>query len=691
MRRPRALALAFLLAASAARAAPPARSGRATDGLGEAPLAPPDAPIMPALPAATPEEALARLREMSDRGQDDQALGEAYDFLTRYPDRPERDEVALAAGALRLRRGEAESAVEDLTPLAKENGGAVRSQAVHLLGAALYALGRDRDALAAVPAVDPAATSDRWLALAQVWRAAALQRLGRREESAELYRAVVASGQPSPLRAYALAAVAADWDRRGQPDRARDALARAGAEAARWGLDGLRDELALASAHALRRARRLTEAERAYADFTRRFPDSPLVAQALYERGLVLKLLERKEEAARDFESLLKSRPDSAYAGEAHLQLGQVYDDLGRPDAALAHYRSMPQATEAKDAGRESLLLMAHVYYNAKRWGEAAPLYRRYLREAPLDAKTKEVQGLLLVCLWQSDRSNPEVASLAAALPQHPLVAQIRWDRAAESYKKGEWAAAADLFKREIEAEPRGPRTADARYYRAEALRQGGGGPAAIDAYQRFLRNSPADSRASSARMRLGLLLDAAGDSAAAAAAFAGVTGEDAADAAYNRAAALAKAGRDAAPAWESFAARFPKHEKASAAWLSAAKQREETKADDDAARDYEKASGPAERAKALYALGRLHERHKKRAAAKSAYARLKPLKPKDDPARLAGLLRLALILELEDKPQQAAPLYAEVMKRAARDGATFDIARKRLAALTQEKSLLRR
>jgi tetratricopeptide (TPR) repeat protein len=69
-------------------------------------FAAPDSPFVPALPSTTGEDALARLRAAIDAGADDQALGDAYDFLRRYPDRKDRFEVGLAAAALHLRRGE---------------------------------------------------------------------------------------------------------------------------------------------------------------------------------------------------------------------------------------------------------------------------------------------------------------------------------------------------------------------------------------------------------------------------------------------------------------------------------------------------------------------------------------------------------------------------------------------------------
>ncbi len=119
--------------------------------------------------------------------------------------------------------------------------------------------------------------------------------------------------------------------------------------------------------------------------------------------------------------------------------------------------------------------------------------------------------------LWSSNKEDPELAELAAKLPDHPLVASIRWSLAAAAYKRGDWAAADELFRRQIEADPRSPRTAEARFYRAEALRQLGKTADAADAYRRFLKTHPKDARAKEAAMRLGALLYESGVQAEAA------------------------------------------------------------------------------------------------------------------------------------------------------------------------------
>ncbi|MDD5305647.1 MAG: tetratricopeptide repeat protein, partial [Elusimicrobia bacterium] len=619
-----------------------------------------DEPYVPAMASSSAEEALGRLRAAIDEGRTEAALAEAYDFHRRYPSRPENGEVDLAAGALHLRRGEAARAVRFLKPLAAGSDPAVKYKALHLIGAALASLGLDEATLKMVPEADAAGATNRWLALAQVWRAAAEDRMGRKDDAAEHYRAVSASGQDSPVKAYALAAIAADWDRKGRTDRARDALKRAGDEAAKWGLVELRESAALSEAHLLQRAGKLEEAQKSYQNFTVRFPESPLRAQALYQRGLCLKKLERPEEAAEVFEDLASRHPASAYAADAHLQLGQIYTELGQSEKALGHYKLMGRTSEAQDADREALLLMAQVHYNKKRWAEAMPLYKKYLEGAAPGAKTKEVSGLLLVATWQHDKEDPELPALVAKYPDHQLAARIRWDLAAKAYKKQDWDAAEQLFKKHIEDNPHAANIGDARYYRAECLRQLHRTEEAAGAYRKFLSAHPKHPRARDAAMALGAMLYESGDASGAAAAYAkvGGTGADAADAGYNRALALAKAGkeRDAERAWAAFTTKFPAHEKASWAWSQIAKLREDRGDLAGAADAYVRATGKNERMMALYSLGRLQERRKKTKEAKNAYERLRALSPKDDAARLSGLLRLGLMLELEDKPNSAAP-----------------------------------
>jgi hypothetical protein len=47
-----------------------------------------DTPDVPPTPTAVPEDVIHRLRNAINEGNEDQALGEAYDFIKRYPGHP---------------------------------------------------------------------------------------------------------------------------------------------------------------------------------------------------------------------------------------------------------------------------------------------------------------------------------------------------------------------------------------------------------------------------------------------------------------------------------------------------------------------------------------------------------------------------------------------------------------------------
>ncbi|MEK7388419.1 MAG: tetratricopeptide repeat protein [Elusimicrobiota bacterium] len=644
-----------------------------------------DEPFVPPTPSQSPDDALANLRGAIANKNANAALAQATDFKRQYPSHPASPEVDLAVAALHLRRGEAAKAQGALMPLIESPDPAVRSKSLHLLGAAMAALGLDEETLAVIPEVDSASATDRWLALAQIWRAAAEDRLGRKTAAAEHYRAVSASGLNSPARAYALAMIASDWARQGKHDRARNALERAEEEAAKWDLSDVRESASLSGAHMLMQAHNYAQAAQAYERFVERFPKSPMNAQALYQRGLCLKKLNDIDQAIAAFKDLGARHPTSAFAAHTHLQLGQLYNALGKSDLALENYRLMARVSQAPDAERESLLLMAQVHYNSNNWKQAVPLYRQYLAAAP-GAKTGEVEALLLTALWQADKNDPELASLAARNPEHPLVPRIGWDLAAKAYTRGDWAGAENLFRRHIESSPRAETLADARFYHAECLRQLNRTQDAAEAYRRFLREHPKHPRAQDAAMNLGGMLFDAGDFPGSAQAYALVagTGAAAAEARYNLALALTKSGKnqEAEKAWSSFAQAFARHEKASSAWAQSARLREERGDLDGAAAAYARATGPAERLKSLYGLGLVQERRKKIPEAKAAYESLKSQSPKSDPVRLSGLLRLALLLELEDDSKAARPLYDEIINLADKSGSTFETARKRRQAL---------
>ncbi len=595
----------------------------------------------------SPEGRLRRLQEALRQDRSEAALAACEDFLTRFPAHKASEELRLLEGLLRLRLKDVSGAARLLrTAAERAKDPAVRSKAVYLLAAANFQLGRYREVAALVPQAAPAKAWNKWLALSQAWRAAALEKQGQREQAAAIYKEVLDAGSDSPLKSYLHAARAAAQDRQGRSKEAQVSLRRAESSARRYGQDELAAASELSQAHLSYRQKNLEDAADGYGLFALRRPTHPQATLALYQQGLSLKRLDRRRDSAKAFETLVRLHPDSVYAADSHLQLGQLYAADGAGDAALSHYRKISDKTEA-------LLLSAQVHFNQKRYKDAIPLYWEYLKKAPAGERSREVEDLLLTSYWTGDRLNPEMYHAAGLYPDHAVAAPILLQRA-ESLMKVEPRGAAAALKTLLARHPKSPLVRQARFMLASALFEAG------------------DARASVAE-------------------YAKVQGQDAlgADAAYNRALALSQSGsrEAAADAYAAFLKAHPKHSRAPEAWFLVGETRQAQGRYNDAIVDFRKA-GAHRRTQALFNIARCQESLKQIGQALHTYEQLRAETPANDSFRVNGLLRLGLLQEMKS-PLKAMKLYGEVMRHSERAAPAFETARKRVQALSADGALL--
>lgn len=650
----------------------------------------------PIMSAEQPEFVLSRIHEALQDGDEVAALESCREFAERFPGRREEAEIRLLASALYLKQGQPDRAARILKALiARTADGALRAKAIHLLGAADADLGDFADILKAVPAA-PYREEEPWLSRAQLWRAAALERLGRHAEAEKAYSGLTDPGFSSPVRVFALTGLAGEQDRRGKLLEAQKNLAEAAKEAPRYALNDVAAAAKLSEAHMLYGRGLFAQAAKAYDGFAEQRPSDPLTRQALYQEGLALKRCGRPRDAAAAFHRLLELAPDSVYAADAHLQLGQLYDRLGEHGEAVAQYEEMGKSG-GRAGAKEALLLQAQVHYNAKRYKEAAPLYSRFLQAYPNDARAAEVQDLLLNSYWLGDRDNPELARAAALYPHHPLVKHIRWETAVKAYQRRDYAKADEALALYAADYPKDAHAPESLFYQGEARMKLGDWQGAALAYKSLLARFPKDSRTKQASLRLGAALYAAGDFSGSAEAYAVASegsGKESSDALYSRAVSLLKASDkpEALAAFEQMLKRFPEDARASSTWLETGRLREELGKPADAAFAYAHVStddpnyGPA-----LFSAGRLREKLKQRDLAIRNYEKLKASRPADAAARLRGLVRLGLLYELKGAPMKAMPLYAEVLKLAPRGGEDFSAARQRMQSITGQGLLTQR
>lgn len=89
-------------------------------------------------------------------------------------------------------------------------------------------------------------------------------------------------------------------------------------------------------------AGRLAEAEAAFEEFLRRFPDSDTVADARFWFGYTLLARNNYRAAAQSFVQYLQSWPRGARAPDAQLRLGMALVGVGETASACSAFRALP-------------------------------------------------------------------------------------------------------------------------------------------------------------------------------------------------------------------------------------------------------------------------------------------------------------------------------------------------------------
>ncbi len=643
----------------------------------------------PSAASQRPGYRLERIKE-SVKSRPQLALALTVEFLSRHPHHPAAAEIRLLEGLLYLRLGDARSAARGLGPIAREGANsALRAKAVYLLAAAQLALGRHEAVRSIVPDVDPAKAWNKWIALSQVWLAAAEERLGDPAGAARRYRRVVKSAPKSALKAYAHAALASHSDRQGRLKKALKHLGRAGRIARRRGMTDLSGDVLLSQGHVNYKLRRLKTAAAAYGKLAHGWPGHPQRTLALYQQGLSLKRIGALSDAASTLTSLVKDYPDTIYSADAHLHLGEIYSKTGSRRRAIKHYQLMGGI--GGEASRiESILLIARVHYNAKRYRQAIPLYWSFLQDTPSDPRAHQVQELLLNAYWMGAREDPGLYRAAELYPNHPIVDRIRWRLARQAYAGGDCRQAVNNFRGFEARFPASPRIPESLYLRGECMMKLEDWRGASKAFAELKARFPKSKLAAKAAFKHGQALYEAGDYRGSARAYrrvSGGRGRIAADAVYNQALAYGKSGlkKRALASYEKLLKRFPRHSRTGSVWLEVGKLRESLGRPRKAIKAYSRSRGYDQQA--LFRVGRLWESLKSPRRARRTYQKLYRTRPRNNTYRLHGLVRLGLLYELQGRPMDAMRLYAEVLKGPRTQ--FFEVARKRLNALARDGSLL--
>jgi tetratricopeptide (TPR) repeat protein len=395
------------------------------------------------------EGALLLVAESAMRGDDpNRAASVLRTALRDYPDSPLAAQTRLALGWAILRDGDTESAIREWRDVAAK--GDLETRTLALLAVADVALreGREPEALDALRGVTAAPPGLRNADAVMLNRGILALRTGAHADAVSMLEPLAPRIADLPTQAVARRALGKAHYELGHYDQAerqfRLAAAAAPQEPSNWlgaGLAALAQDRLAEAEDALLRARFsavdvatsawyglvLVSVKKGDRDafrergtnFVDRFPRHPAAPAVLY--GLMVAALERNDvvEAQGWTQRLLRDHAASDYGTDALLRLSQTA--AARPDVARQAYRDLLARTTPADVRADAWLGLAETALTAGDGGEAQRAAEGLLRDAPAgDPRAVRAQLILVQALQSQGQSDKALAAMEAFLRQYP-------------------------------------------------------------------------------------------------------------------------------------------------------------------------------------------------------------------------------------------------------------------------------
>jgi TolA-binding protein len=155
---------------------------------------------------------------------------------------------------------------------------------------------------------------------------------------------------------------------------------------------------------ARQRQEQFPQALEAYDQLLSNHPDSPHALQARFERGQVLRSLDRDEEAASAFEKVLADGAESRFTPYVENHLGSIALERGDFKGAAKHFErasgaSADTSVEAHAAMQRGLALMAD-----SRYGDAEKAFDSFLSDHADSARATEARAQRAISVSRQDR-----------------------------------------------------------------------------------------------------------------------------------------------------------------------------------------------------------------------------------------------------------------------------------------------
>jgi TolA-binding protein len=189
---------------------------------------------------------------------------------------------------------------------------------------------------------------------------------------------------------------------------------------------------------------------------TRKYPSSPYLPNAIFERGRAYLVLEDFKNGEADFNSVISDYPSSQFVPRAIVQLGLLYYNMGQNDKAIAQYKKVMENYKSTPEARYAMTGLKNAYVD----NNDVDAYFTYL---------KSVEGYDNIDMSEKD-------SLLYTSGEN-LYITAKYDRAKSA------------FEQYLQEFPNGSFRQNAQFYLAECLRTSGNKDEALKLYEDVASN----------------------------------------------------------------------------------------------------------------------------------------------------------------------------------------------------------
>jgi TolA-binding protein len=206
---------------------------------------------------------------------------------------------------------------------------------------------------------------------------------------------------------------------------------------------------------------------------------------ALFQKAVVLGLMNRNEEKIATLNILMDQYPHSIYIDQALYEKAETYIEMDNSNAAISAYNDVVSKYPTSSLAPRSLLRIALALYNQNKKDEALDYYKSVVKKYPQTSESKRAISAIKDLSLELGRPDEYAAYTSSETEKDSLTYQ-----AAElPYANGDCIKAVPLFQSYYTKFPNGLFINESHFYRAECLLKNKAYPDAFGDYQAIITN----------------------------------------------------------------------------------------------------------------------------------------------------------------------------------------------------------